>query len=174
MNRYRRLKTQKSESLSTSRLANSAPSNEPLLQRAIVALAFSLMLVTLWGLVHRYQGLFGDARLYALQALARLHPGLANDLFLQNASQDRYTIFSPLYAMIIKLMGLQHAAVALSVSFTVWFLGATWVLARQLAGRDAAWLVIALLIMTVGRYGGGVAFHFSEDFLTARSLAEAL
>ncbi|MGO9995982.1 MAG: hypothetical protein ACLPTF_26225 [Steroidobacteraceae bacterium] len=132
------------------------------------------MLVTLWSLTHRYRALDGDAELYAVQALARIRRGLANDLFLQNLSQDRYTIFSPLYAWCIGLFGLRSAAMLLTVVFKVWFFTSAWWLARELSNRDTAFLATALLIVTGGAYGAFNVFHYSEDWVTARSMAEAL
>lgn len=132
------------------------------------------MLVVVWLLTHRYQGLAQDARLYAVQALARLDPTLSRDLYLQNTSQDRYTLFSPCYALIISLIGLQDAARALTLVFSAAFLIASWNLARDLVGKDTEWLSVAALILTVGEYGSYRVFHFSEDYLTARSAAEAM
>jgi hypothetical protein len=139
-----------------------------------VAAALTLMLATIWLLTHRYGGLTGDAKLYAVQALAKLHPALANDLYLQNNSQDRYTIFSSLYASLIGVFGLQPTALSLTVLFTIWFLAAAWYLAAELSNRDTAWLATAILVITVGSYGAYDVFHFSENYLTARSFAEAL
>jgi hypothetical protein len=53
------------------------------------AIALALMLVALWAVTHRYQGLARDGELYAFQAFARIHPALGADLYLQNASQDQ-------------------------------------------------------------------------------------
>ena len=102
---------------------------------AIPALAF--LLVTLWLLVCGYHGFTGDAQIYAFQALARLHPPLATDLYLQNTSQDQFTVFSPFYASCIRLLGLENAARLLTLLFTVWLLGAAWSAARAVGGRDA-------------------------------------
>jgi hypothetical protein len=142
--------------------------------RTPVSIALTLVLVAAWLLTHRYQGLAQDARIYAVQALARLNPALTNDLYLQNTSQDRYTLFSPFYAVIIGWLGLQNAARVLAVLFSTVFLSAAWRLARSLVGRDEAWLSVTALILTVGTYGSYRVFHFSEDYLTARSAAEAM
>ncbi len=143
-------------------------------QHAVVTLALALMLVVLWTLTHHYQGFTRDAHIYAFQAVARLHPALSTDLYLQNSSQDRFTIFSPIYAACISAWGLNTAAAVLLALFTAWFLAAAWFLARTLTDRDTAWLAVAMLIITVGRYGAYEVFSFSEDYLTARSLGEAL
>jgi hypothetical protein len=144
------------------------------LQRLLVTMALAELLVALWLCMHRYNRFYSDAQLYAFQALARLRPALASDLFLSNSSQDQFTIFSPAYALFARLFGLETAALALTVVFTVWFLSAVWFLARNLATRDLAWLAVAMLIITRGEFGAYGVFHFAESFLTARLPAEAL
>src|ERR1700681_2835975 len=124
----------------------------------ITALAWVQLLATLWLLMRGYHGLTGDAQIYAFQALARIHPELASDLYLQNRSQDQFTIFSPLYAWCIGLLGLENAARLLTVLFTVWLFAAAWNLARLVAGRDAAWLAVAFLLIVAGDYGGSGVF----------------
>src|ERR1700690_481968 len=58
------------------------PSESP--YRRATAIALALILAAIWLLTHRYGGITNDAQLYAIQALARIHPGLAKDLYLQN------------------------------------------------------------------------------------------
>ncbi len=135
---------------------------------------FSLMLWVLWPLTHSYQGLTGDAELYAIQAMARLQPGLGNDLFLRHGMQDEFTIFSPLYAHCIRWLGLRPAALTLLILCKVWLFAAAWALGRALADARLAFLGVALLMLAAGTYGGYGAFRYAEDLLTARSLAEAL
>ena len=148
--------------------------NQPLIQRAAIATALSLMLVAIWTLTHRDLGLTRDAHLYAFQALAKLHPALHSDVYLKYTSQDRFTVFSPLYAAFISAFGLNLAGALLLGFCAASFLVAAWFFARSLTSGDLAWLSVALLIVTVGSYGSYDVFHFSEDYLTARSLAEAL
>ena len=69
------------------------------------SLSVALLLAALWLVMHGYHGLTGDGQIYAFQAFARLHPQLATDLYLQYTSQDRFTLFSPLYAWWIALLG---------------------------------------------------------------------
>ena len=137
-------------------------------------LALTAMLVALWSLTHLYKGLGGDAELYAVQALARIHSNLGHDLFLRNASQDSYTLFSPFYAWWIGMLGLRSASLTLAIVFKVWFFAAAWALARDLSNSHTAFLGVAMLIITVGAYGAYDVFRYAEDWLTARSLAEAL
>jgi hypothetical protein len=149
-------------------------SSNPGLQSKIANLSLTLMLVTLWLIMRGYHGLTGDGQIYAFQALARLHPQLTTDLYLQNTSQDQFTIFSPLYAWFIGISGLEHAARLLAVLFIVWLWAAAWSFARTVTGRDAAWLGAAFLLITAGDYGASGVFQLSEPYLTARLPAEAL
>jgi hypothetical protein len=137
-------------------------------------LSLALMMAALWLVMRGYHGLTGDGQIYAFQALARLHPQLETDLYLQNTSQDQFTVFSPLYAWCTGFLGLENAARLLTLVFTLWFLAAAWSIARVVAGRDAAWAAVAFLLITEGNYGGSGVFRILEPFLTARLPAEAL
>jgi hypothetical protein len=143
-------------------------------QSKIATAALVLMPVTIWLLLRGYHGLLGDAQLYAFQALARIHPLLSIDLYLQNTSQDQFTIFSPIYAWFIETLGLEHAARLLTLVFTIWLLAAAWSSARALTRRDGAWFAVIALLIIDGSYGGSGVFKFAEQFLTARLPAEAL
>jgi hypothetical protein len=143
-------------------------------QRIFSAVAPTVMLIALWSVTHRYKGISGDAALYAVQAMARIHPNLGADLFLQSTSQDKYTVFSPFYGWCIGFLGLRNAALTLAVAFKVWLFAAAWSLARALTDNGVALMAIALLIVTLGTYGAYAVFRYAEDYLTARSAAEAL
>src|SRR5580692_4228 len=110
--------------------SDSMPSSSPESQSKITTVALGVMLTTLWLLLHGYHGLTGDGQIYAFQALSRIHPQLATDLYLQNTSQDQFTIFSPLYAWFIGLTGLENAARLLTMLFTAWFLAAAGIFVR--------------------------------------------
>ena len=144
------------------------------LDRHIASVCLVLFLVTLWPLTHHYKGLAGDAGLYAVQALAKIHPSLAGDLFLQNNSQDNYTVFPLFYAWCIRWFGLRDAAMTLVIALKIWFYAAAWALTHELFDRRSAFLSTALVMVIAGSYGGYSVFHFSEDWLTARTLAEPM
>jgi hypothetical protein len=133
-----------------------------------------MFLVTLWLLTHRYKGVAGDAALYAMQAMAKIHTNLSGDLFLQNTSQDNYTVFPMFYAWCIRWLGLRNAAITLVIAFKIWFFAATWVLVRDLFDRRSAFLSTAMVTIIVGSYGGYSVFTYGEDWLTARTLAEPM
>ena len=142
--------------------------------RTLAIIAQTTALLTLWSLTHRYRGLSGDGELYAVQALSKIVPALGKDLFLRNTSQDQYTFFSPLYALFISWAGVRTAAISLTVLCKIWFYGAGWALLRTFVNRRLSFLGVALLIVLNGAYGAYDVFKYGEDFLTARSGAEAL
>ncbi|HEV7613176.1 MAG TPA: hypothetical protein VGO37_14950 [Steroidobacteraceae bacterium] len=149
-------------------------SSSPEIHSKINAASLGLMLATLWLLMRGYHGLVGDGQIYAFQALARIQPQLAADLYLQNTSQDQFTIFSPFYAWFIGSLGLESAARLLTLLFTAWLMAGAWSFARTVTSREAAWLGVAFLLIIAGDYGGSGVFRFSEQFLTARLPAESL
>jgi hypothetical protein len=126
-----------------------------------------------WALTHHYH-LTADGELYAFQALARIHPALGSDVYLASTSQDRYTLFSTLYARVILRFGLLNGSAILFAACTGTFFAAAWVTARHLWGERIAWLSAAMLVVTVAGYGAYGVFHCAENYLTARSMAEAL
>lgn len=134
----------------------------------------TLLLAATWGLLHRYKGLALDGELYAFQSLARLDPWLRNDLYLSGNSQDQYTLFSPLYAVVIRWVGLWNAAFALFTLCTVTFFVGAWSVARSLWDALDARLAVATSIVIVCGYGAYGVFTYAESFLTARSMAEAM
>ncbi len=137
-------------------------------------MASVVIVAGLWSLTHRYQGLGGDAKLYAVQAMARLNSAFVHDVFLQNTSQDQFTIFSTFYAFWIRSFGLHAAELSLTIVFKTWLLAASWYLARELSNRYTAFLALAFVVLVTGNYGAYDVFHYSEDWLTARSPAEAM
>jgi hypothetical protein len=149
--------------------------SNPGFQAKFSTLSFVLMLAVLWLALHGYHGFTEDGQIYAFQAFAKLHPQLAADLYLKNTSQDQFTLFSPLYACFIELLGLNDAARLLTLVFTVWFLAAAWSFVRIVTtGREAAWLAAALLLTISGAFGSSGVFRILDPFLTARLPAEAL
>jgi hypothetical protein len=145
-----------------------------IVHRAACGAALTLLPVALWCVTHRYRGLIGDSELYAMQALSRIDSSLARDVFLSAASQDRYTVFSPVYSLFIRILGLPTAAISLLLVLKVCFYVAAWAVVRKLCDSGAAFLSVALLIAAPTEYGAYHVFSVSEDMLTARTAAEAL
>ena len=134
-----------------------------------------LLCASAWMLSHSYLGLFHDAGLYTLQALARLNPAsLSQDVFLRLGSQDRFTLFSPLYAGAGKWFGIETAAATLTFVFQMTLFAAAWALARAVMPARMALYGLAVFIAIPGDYGTDRIFTCVEQFLTPRMAAEAL
>lgn len=141
----------------------------------IALVAMSLLVMAAWLLQHPYAGINHDSTLYTLFALAKLHPHtLDNDIFLRFGSQDRYTLFTPLYAAAINLLGLEHAAALLTLVSQMALAFCAWLLARCFMPPLAATLGVALMVVVPGEYGAGDTFHYLEPFLTPRLPTEVL
>ena len=134
-----------------------------------------LLCVAIWSLSHSYLGLFHDAGLYTLQALAHLHPqSLAHDVFLKFGSQDRFTVFSPIYAAVAQWLGVESAAATLTLLSQLALLTGAWAVARAVMPGSMAWLGTAVLLSVPGDYGADRIFTCIEPFLTPRMAAQAL
>jgi hypothetical protein len=135
-----------------------------------------LLGIATWALSHSYRGIFHDAGLYTLQALARLHPdSLAHqDVFLKFGSQDGFTIFSPIYAAASRLLGVELAGAMLTLVFQWALLAGAWILARAVMPLSMTMFGVAVLIAVPGDYGSDRIFTCIEPFLTPRMAAEAL
>jgi len=128
-----------------------------------------------WMLSHSYRGIFHDAGLYTLQALAHLNPAsLSQDVFLRFGSQDRFTVFGPLYAAVIRLLGPAAAASLLTLTLQLGLFAGAWTLARTVMPASWALLGVAVFIAIPGDYGADRVFTCVEQFLTPRMGAEAL
>ena len=62
----------------------------------------------------------------------------------------------------------------LVIVLKMWFFAATWALTCELIDRRAAFLSTVIVMGNRGSYGGYSVFKFSEDWLTARTLAEPM
>jgi hypothetical protein len=139
---------------------------------ALAALGF--IVAAVWILQRPYRGLNHDSVLYALSALARLHPMLTHDVFLRFGSQDSYTVFGPLFAAAVRALDLEPAAALLTLLGQIAFFVAGWALARRVMSARLALLAVGLLISLPSDYGALQDFNYIEGFLTPRQMAEAL
>ena len=143
--------------------------------RAIGLLALGLCVLTAWTLRHHYADISHDAMLYSLLALRRIHPdALSNDPFVRFGSQDRFTVFSPIFAFMIRQFGLAAAAAILTFLSQTALFCCAWVLARRFMSAATALLATGLLLSLPGYYGSTHMFSYTEDFVTPRLAAEAL
>jgi hypothetical protein len=107
--------------------------------------------------------------------MAHLTPSsLGQDVFLRFGSQDRYTLFSPLFAGASQLLGTEPAAACLTLLLQVALFVGAWTLARTVMPASLALLGVSVLIAIPGDYGADRIFTCVEQFLTPRMGAEAL
>lgn len=136
---------------------------------------FLLLAILLWLPAHPYWGVAHDGLLYTFQGVAHLHPDLyRNDIYLRYGSQDQYTLFSPVYAWVIGLFGIDHAAALMTLLAQIALFASIGLLARKLMPVRYAWLVVGIFAVVSEPYGATGIFHVVEDFVTPRPFAEAL
>lgn len=129
----------------------------------------------IWILFFPYAGVAHDAQLYTLQALSHVAPELyQNDIFLRFGSQDRFTLFSPIYATFIELFGLQWAGALLTLIGHCLFIGAVFFLANKIMPYGIAVFSTGLILTISSSYGAERVFYYIELFVTPRMLSEAL
>jgi hypothetical protein len=137
--------------------------------------AWVLSIVAAWMLMHLYAGLSHEAILYTVQGLGHERPDLwAQDIALRFGLQDRHTLLTPLFGLLINAVGPEHAAQLLTVGGQVAFFAAAWLLARALLAPRQALAGVLLLVALPGLYGAGDSLRIAEDFVTPRLLAESL
>lgn len=138
------------------------------------AISLIFMALSMWMLCHPFRGIVHDNRLYALLAFNDLDPAtFARDVFLMHGSQDSFTLFSPLYAGAISLLGLDWSTKLLVVAGqALWLLGA-FALARRIMAPPFCWLALLFLACYPPAYGGNSIFAIGEGFLSPRLYAEA-
>lgn len=128
----------------------------------------------IWVLFFPYAGIAHDAQLYTLQALSHVAPELyQNDIFLRFGSQDRFTLFSPVYATLIELFGVEWAGAFLTLIGHCLFIGAVFSIASKIAPYSIAVFAVGLILTISSSYGAERIFHYIELFVTPRMLSEA-
>ena len=133
-----------------------------------------LVSIAIWLLRRDYDGIRHDAMFYMGQTLVRMgDPNIAADLFFRYGSQDQYTIFSPVMAVLVRVFGFQGAWMGSVVVSQMAFLAAVTLLLLEFAPLALVGIGIAYCGMTPF-YGPFNIFSIGEPFTTARSLAEPL
>jgi hypothetical protein len=117
-----------------------------------------------------YAGFSHDSRLYAAQVVERVQPGsFAGDLFLRYGSQDRYSVFTPLVAPLVKALGLAPAFFLLYLaSKALYFYGAVRLVRRLVPEGRAAVLGLLYNAVIPMPFGGNEVIQLNESFLTPR------
>ncbi len=136
-----------------------------------------LIAISIWLLINNYTGIRHDALLYTVEALSINEPStFKNDLFLAYGSQGSFTIFPLLYAKLIKIVGLDHAALLLTILGKIlWLLSLLSVAIKLNKNNINFWAWPAFLVLTLPAfYDSHHVFSYAESFATPRIYAEAL
>lgn len=144
-----------------------------LARRADCGLVFMLGFL-LWLLNHPYQGVWHDARIYALLAAHWLNPeAYAGDLFFSFGSQGELSLFTPLFGELVRWLGLSRAAWWVVLGGGLLWIGACLALARTMLGSGFAmrFAVFLSAVMVVSYSPNESTFVLGENFATARSWA---
>lgn len=138
-------------------------------------LALALLTLAIWGATHRYSGIWHDGVLYAGQALNRLYPErFVGDLFFAYGSQDNFSIFGPLYAGLVRAVGIDLASLIVTILAQSAWLVAAVMLARKVLPGVLSWMGLLAIAALPRIYGTDEVFAYAETFATARVLAEPL
>lgn len=129
----------------------------------------------IWLLANPYFGIWHDSVLYTVQALYRQRPDIyGRDLYFLFGSQDQFSQFSLLYGQAIAALGIERAAVVLTViGKLLWGAGLVYLLATYQRRRSLLLSLIALACFSP-IYDGNGSFAYGESFLTGRLYSEAL
>lgn len=143
-------------------------------RRRLVDIGLLLLIMGAWFAARPYDGIWHDAVLYTAQALRRLYPeNYAFDLFFRYGSQDSYTIFPSVHAAAISFLGIEGAALALTILGKVlWFCALFCLFSAIFRGKDF-WFSLALIATLDPYFDGHGVFSWGESFVTARLYAEA-
>jgi hypothetical protein len=131
-----------------------------------------LLVAVLWLATHPYEGLTGDARFYMVQVLHALDPTrFTDDIYFRYGSQDQFTIFTSLYAPLVKLLGVGPGGMAMTVcGQLLWISGLVYLAKGLIPDRHHALLAVSAAIALPGTYA---MFDYGEAFVTPRLFAEA-
>lgn len=146
------------------------PEEKDIVQSSIRYLTLILYAGAAWLMLNPYEGIWHDGRLYTVQALRLLYPeSLSGDVFFIHGSQSSYTFFPQLYARLIDLAGIDHAALLITLLGQVVLFAGAWYLAVHLLGFHLAPLFL-VLFATLPGFENVVLAQF-ELFPAPRSIA---
>lgn len=134
--------------------------------------AFGLFLLS-----RAYPGVYHDGRLYVAAALAKLDPsGVGQDLMFVHDGQFGFSLYTPMLAQLIRLLGISGGTMAIvALTLVLWFAAAALMVERFLADRPAGlrWAALVFVATLPSLYGPLNVIGFAEPYATPRGLVEA-
>ena len=148
----------------------------PFVQLSINPVSLFCGLLLINAIAQPYSDLIHDARLYAVQVLNRVDPGMyADDLFLKYGSQDKFSLFSQTVAPFAREFGLRPTFLGFYlISIGILLLGAQRFMATLTHHHVVAAAALVYLAVNPIAFGGVQVFHVNETFLTPRLAAIGL
>lgn len=124
-----------------------------------------------------YQGVRHDGRLYVADALAKLDPGgVGQDLMFVHDGQFGFSLYTPMLAKLIHLLGLSGGTLTIVVlTLVLWFVALAMLVNQLLADRSPGvrWAALVFAVALPALYGPLDVIGFGEPYATPRGLAEA-
>jgi hypothetical protein len=138
------------------------------LSRSTVSVVTVILLLN--AVIRPYSDLIHDARLYSIQVLDQIDPGVySDDLYLQYGSQDKFSVFSRLVAPVAEQLGVRGAFFACYLLSIALLFTATWKYFRSLSRtRLGSILALVFFAVTPIYFGGLGVFQVNETMLTPR------
>ncbi|MFY8209001.1 MAG: hypothetical protein ACOVOE_06675 [Caulobacter sp.] len=134
--------------------------------------AFGLFLLS-----RPFPGVHHDGRLYVGDALAKLDPGgVGRDLIFLHDGQFGFSLYTPLLARLIAILGVSGATLAIVlVTLLLWFAALALLIERLLVDRSQGerWVALVFAAILPPLYGAMNVIGFGEPYATPRGLAEA-
>ncbi|ATC31279.1 hypothetical protein CA606_02365 [Caulobacter vibrioides] len=134
--------------------------------------AFGLFLLS-----RPFPGVHHDGRLYVGDAMAKLDPGgVGRDLIFVHDGQFGFSLYTPLLARLIAVLGVSGATLAIVVvTLLLWFAALALLIERLLADRPPGerWAALVFAAILPPLYGAMNVIGFGEPYATPRGLAEA-
>ncbi len=159
--------------VSVGRIEAAAPVGHP--RRADLGAALMwASLVPVLLLLHPYEGLIQDARIYIGRGVADLDPaGVGRDMVFAHDAQTGFSLMSVLVGAPLKLLGAGQTALTLTLIGVLLWLAAVAALARGLAPGRVAWAAAIYILALPTRYGAHNVFSYAEAIATPRVFAQA-
>ena len=137
-------------------------------------LSIFLLGISIWLFVREYTGIRHDALLYTVEALFINDPtSFQKDLFLAYGSQGKFTFFPLIYAKLISIVGLQTAAISITIIGKMLWLYALAVASHSLCKRALWGISVFTVLIFSAFYDSHHIFSYGESFATPRIYAEA-
>ncbi|MGH7022372.1 MAG: hypothetical protein ACREEB_02135 [Caulobacteraceae bacterium] len=139
-------------------------------------LVAAILIAGMWVATRPYYGIIHDARLYSVQALNALYRGrFSADLYFKYGSQDSFSLYTPVYKLVVAALGLRMANFAATITGEgLWLVSAAWLARTLFKDRTEFLAALAATILLYSGYGGLHIFHYAEPFATPRLFAEGL